>query len=122
MQEAPVRSPLEVVGTEARWSRPWMQFFPRLLNAIGWSFALTNTKTHDFGSIGGASQASTTVTVTGARAAGFPTVLVTPSADTAGIIYTGVVTANDTVTIYAKNPSAGSIDPGSTTFRVTVLQ
>lgn len=129
MQEAPIRSLLPVVDGERKeikffstWPRPWANWFLRLTNAIGWSFALTATKVIDFGPIPAASEASSTVTVTGAATTNTPNVLVTPSANTAGINYTGVVTAANTVTIYAKNFTAGPIDPASTTFRVTVLQ
>lgn len=88
----------------------------------GWNKALSATKTHDFGSINAHTEASTTITVTGARTTDTPTVLITPSANTAGITYKGVVTADDTVTLYALNTTAASIDPASTTFRALVLQ
>jgi hypothetical protein len=51
------------------------------------------TKTHDFGNIAAHTEASTTVTVVGARTMDTPIVIVTPSANTAGIHYKGVVTA-----------------------------
>lgn len=99
----------------------WVNWFTQVFTALtGWKQTITNTKVFDFGSIAGQTQSSTTVTVTGARSGAV--VLVTPLADTSGVIYSGVVTANDTVTIYAKNYTAGAIDPASTTFRVIVFQ
>lgn len=112
--EAPIREP--IMGSQS-----WASWLKRLVMTVsGWNRSLTAALTHDFGSIAAASQASATVTVTGARDGS--AVLVTPSADTTGISYSGVVTANDTVTIYAKNFTAGAINPASTTFRVIVFQ
>lgn len=114
--KAPTREP-----AGDTWSGAWILWLEQVFRGLtGWSKSMTTSVTHDFGSIAGAAQASTTTTVTGARSG--DAVLVTPSADTTGIIYSGVVTANDTVTIYAKNFTAGAIDPASTTFRVIVFQ
>ena len=107
----------------ARWTTTWGNWFNAVQRALaGWSKSITGTKTHDFGSINGGAEGSTTVTVLGARTTDTPDVHVTPSANVAGIIFTGVVTADDTVTLYAKNFTSGAIDPASLTFRVTVLQ
>ncbi len=106
----------------ARWTTSWKNWFNAIVRALVWNLSLTATKTHDFGSINAHTESSVTVTVTGARASGTPTVLVTPDVNTAGIHYKGVVTADDTVTLYALNTTALAIDPGSTTFRVLVLQ
>lgn len=107
----------------AAWTPRWANWLNAVQRALaGWSSSLTNTKTHDFGNINAHTEASTTVTVEGANTTGTPVVLVTPSVNTAGIHYKGVVTGIDTVTLYALNTTAGAIDPASTTFRVTVLQ
>lgn len=113
---------LPVVGAIATWTRPWLNFFNAIVRALVWNQSLTGTKTHDFGNILAHTEGSTTVTVTGARTTNTPTVLVTPSANTAGIVYKGVVTADDTVTLYALNTTALAIDPASTVFRVVVMQ
>lgn len=111
------RPPLQEQFGSNGWANWFTQAFLALL---GWKQTFNVTKTIDFGSITAQNQASSTVAVTGARSG--DAVSVTPSADTAGIVFSGVVTAKDTVTIYAKNFTAGSIDPASTTFRVIVFQ
>src|SRR6266481_5980630 len=103
------------------WLRPWVNWFNQILRALfGWKLSYYGSVTFDFGSINSDSEASTTVTITGVAVN--DSVIVTPSANTAGIIYTGVVTAVNTVTIYAKNFTSGSINPASTTFQVIVFQ
>lgn len=114
--DAPTR---ETVGDG--WTPGWINWLKQVRQALGgWDKCMTASATFDFGLIAAASEASTTVTVTGARAN--DVVAVTPSVNTAGVIYAGVVTANNTVTIYAKNFTAGGINPASTTFRVIVFQ
>lgn len=120
--ELPVTDELINGVRTAAWTQPWANFFNAIVRALVWNLSLTATKTHDFGSINAHTELSTTVTVTGARTMDTPTVLVTPSANTAGIHYKGVVTGDDTVTLYALNTTALAIDPASTTFRIVVLQ
>lgn len=106
----------------AKWSQTWQNWFNAVSRALVWNLSLSGTVVYDFGSIAAHTEASTTLPVRGVRALNTPTVLVTPSANTAGIVYKGIVTADDTVTIYALNTTAAPIDPASATFRVTVLQ
>lgn len=114
--DAPTR---EAVGDG--WTPGWINWLKQVRQALGgWEKCMTTSVTFDFGLIAAASEASTTVTVKGARVN--DAVTVAPSANTAGIIYSAVVTANDTVTIYAKNFTAGGINPASTIFRVIVFQ
>lgn len=116
ISEAPTREP-----AGDKWTPGWVLWFKRVFIALtGWNKSMTASAAHDFGAIAAASQASTTITITGARSG--DVVLVSPSADTAGLVFSGVVTANDTVTIYAKNYTAGAINPASTTFRAIVFQ
>lgn len=83
--------------------------------------ALANSKVHDFASIAAVNTATTTVTVTGAQTG--DSVIVNPStALEAGLVVYGYVSAADTVTIVANNPTAGAIDPASRTYYVTVLK
>jgi hypothetical protein len=111
-----------VVGTRAVWTQPWKNYFNALARAIVWNTSLAGTRTIDFGNIVAHSELSSTITVIGARTELAPIVTVTPDVNTAGIVYKGVVTADDTVTIYALNTTALAIDPPSTIFRVMVLQ
>lgn len=106
----------------AKWTERWKSYWNAVARALVWNLSLTATKTHDFGNIAAHTEDSTTVTVTGARTTDTPTVVVSPSVNTAGMHYKGVVTANDTVTIYALNTTALAVNPASTTFRVLVLQ
>ncbi len=83
--------------------------------------ALSGSTTHDFASISAVSTATTTVSITGAAAG--DTVLVTPStALEAGLVVYGYVSSTNTVTIVANNPTAGSIDPVSRTYYVSVIK
>jgi hypothetical protein len=54
------------------------------MRALVWNLSLTATKTHDFANIAAHTELSTTVTVAGARTMDTPTVIVTPSLNTAG--------------------------------------
>lgn len=106
-----------------RFAAGWLMYFKQIFQALmGWNQALTKTVTLNFPSVSAQSQQSLTVTVTGARSTGTPLVLVQPAADVSGVIFTGAVTADNTVTVYAKNYTAGAIDPASQTYRITVLQ
>jgi len=117
----PTKGILSVVNNIVNWPAYWVNWFNEVFRALfGWKLSYMGSKTHNFGSINGGAEATTTVTITGV--AENDSVLVTPSINTAGIHYTGVVTAVDTVTIYAKNFTSGAIDPASTTFAVIVFQ
>lgn len=74
----------------------------------------------DFGSISAQSQLSTTVTVLNAKVG--DVVIVQPPVDTSGVFYTGVITATGVATVYAKNFTAGAINPPSGTYRLLVIQ
>ncbi|SNT33822.1 hypothetical protein SAMN06265795_12652 [Noviherbaspirillum humi] len=107
--------------TEDSGSPGWQNWFNQVFACLnGWRSSFRTSVIYAFGAIPAQSQASTTVAVNKARPG--DSVLVTPAADTPGISYSGVVTANDTVTLYAKNFTAGAITPASTTFRIIVLQ
>jgi hypothetical protein len=86
----------------------------------GWHTTLTVKKTHDFGNILAQTQATTTVTISGARIG--DAVLVRPTTAVNGIILDGTITADDTATIRAANYSAGAIDPASQIYTVIVFQ
>jgi hypothetical protein len=82
---------------------------------------LTGNTTFDFPNIGAVNTSTTTVTVTGAQTG--DSVIVNPStALEAGLVVYAYVSAGDTVTIVANNPTAGAINPASRTYYVTVLK
>lgn len=92
-----------------------------LTNAALLTRALSGSKTHDFGNITAVNTDTTTLTITGAQTG--DSVIVNPStALEAGIVVYGYVSAADTVTIVANNPTAGAINPASRTYYVTVLK
>jgi len=117
----PTKSNLPVSQDMAIWSQPWAAWFTSLWQSVfGWGKTYTVTLTHDFGSIATLSQATQTVTVTGARSG--DAVIVRPTTAVNGIIVDGTVTANDVVTVRIVNYSSGSIDPASQIYRIIVFQ
>ncbi len=103
------------------WPRSWATWFTEVWqNGLGWRKTYYETLTHDFGSINAQTEATQTVTVTGARSG--DVVVVRPTTAVNGIILDGTVTANDTVTVRAVNYSSGSIDPASQVYRIVVFQ
>lgn len=121
INEPPLSSLLPAGDASASWTKPWGNWFTQVFLALqGWSRTYTATLTHDFGSISAQSQATQTVTVTGAQAG--DAVIVRPTTAVNGIILDGTVTAANTVTVRAVNYSSGSIDPASQVYRVIVVQ
>lgn len=111
----------EAPTNEQPWTTGWILWLKKVsLRLGGWKKTQTATLTYDFALTASLNQWSTTLTVTGVRV-GDPAI-VTPETPTDGIIYQAVVTANDTVTLYAYNVSGASVNPTSTTFRVIVFQ
>jgi hypothetical protein len=107
---------------QQRFLPPWLEFFRSIFYALfGWKRSFTWSANLNFGLIAAASEASLTVTVTGARSG--DAVIVTPASKTAGIVDNfGIVTASDTVTVYAHNITGAGIDPPAKDYRVIVLQ
>jgi hypothetical protein len=78
------------------------------------------SKAINFGSISAGTVATDTITATGALI-GDVVAIGWNGADVAGVIITGRVSANDTVTIYAANVTSGSITVGNRTYYAVVL-
>lgn len=118
----PLSSMLPVVGDEAQWPSPWANWISALFACIaGWKKSYTGRLSKTWGLIAAASEDTATLTVAGARSG--DVVLVQPTAKTAGIVDNiGVVTANNTVTVYAQNTTAAGITPGAKVYRVLVFQ
>jgi hypothetical protein len=107
--------------SEGGLSTGWQNWFIQAWEALtGWKKTWNKTLTHDFATLIAEATDSATLTIKGARQG--DGVQVTPYEATAGVVYYGVVTANDTVTIYAQNCKSVSVNPASTTFRVIVFQ
>lgn len=82
---------------------------------------LTNTATLDFSSTAAGNSADLTVTVTGA-AVGDAVSIGLPGSPDANSCVTAWVSASDTVTVRFNNYSSGAIDPGSGSYRVSVIK
>ena len=116
MNNAPIREP-----AGEQWSKSWAAWFQSVASAIGWRKAFNFTFVENFGNVLANSQsAAVTKTIPDAQIG--DAVIVTPLDETPGLIYKGVVTAVDTVSLYACNFTAAPINPNSTTFRIVVLQ
>lgn len=114
--EAPTREP---AGTS--WSSSWVLWFKKVQLALfGWNRTFTQSFDYDFPSIPAGSQLSAIAIIEGVRPGA--AVVISPAADTPGIAYAAVATSANNVTIYAKNYTAGAIDPPNTDFRVIVFQ
>lgn len=112
-----IRPPLQ----EEAGSQGWSNFFTQLFEAIGWLKSWSYKFDLDFPSIPNHAQSSAVnVTIKGVRIG--DSVHVTPYSDTPGISYKGLVTADDTVSIFAYNFSNPAIDPPAMTYRVVVIQ
>lgn len=119
---APLNSDWPIsVENKATIPTPWSNWFQQVFLAVAGVVKTFNvTVTLDFANTGAGAQSSLTATVNGARSGDL--VIVTPTADVSGMIFTGVVTAIDTVTVYAKNFSTGAVNPGSQVYRILVVQ
>ena len=82
---------------------------------------LTGAATLNFGSVSTNSAADLTITVTGAGTNSVVILGLPPGAHT-NIVYTGFVSATNTVTVRAQNISLEDTDPAAGSFRATVLQ
>lgn len=75
----------------------------------------------NFPSVAAAGQQELTITVTGA-AVGDAVVLAPPAAPEAGLVWTGRVSAANTVTVRASNITAGAVDPAAATWGAHVIK
>ncbi|OPG13628.1 hypothetical protein [Microbispora sp. GKU 823] len=82
---------------------------------------LTASADLDFASIAAGAVGTASVTVTGAKV-GDVVALGAPSGVNASLIWSGYVSAANTVTIRLYNPTGGAIDPASATWKVAVFQ
>ena len=109
-------------------SNGWSNWFTQVFLGLTWVRSFNATATLNFGSIAANSQAALTVTATVSVNKGLfgvrqgDAVQITPYADVSGLVFTGVVTADNVVTVYAKNITTGAIDPASQVYRIAVLQ
>jgi hypothetical protein len=116
MNQAPIREAYQ----DGLVTKGWANWFNQVFNALnGWNSSVTTTATLDFPPVAAQGQQSLTVPLNGARIGDSVQIYVS---DTTGIFYTGSIVADNVVTVYAKNFSAGIIDPASSIFRIILLQ
>lgn len=83
---------------------------------------LVGSRTFDLPSIAAGAKTTFTVSVPGARPDKGQSVQVgLPSGANLDLLFWGVVTANDTVTVVVRNPTGGAIDEPSRTYNVRVM-
>jgi len=117
----PLSSALPVAAERAAFTQPWANWLNAVfLSLFGWRKSYTGTLSKTWGLIGAGAEASQTVSILGAQTG--DSVHVQPATKTTGIIEVGVVTAVDTVTVYAMNTSAGGITPGAKLYRIVLWQ
>lgn len=83
---------------------------------------LKGSKAFDPASLASGASVSTTVTVAGCRVSDADAVLVSASVSTAGLLVTGTVTANDTVTVVYANLTGSAVDLAAHTLTVYVMK
>ncbi|MFT3703170.1 MAG: hypothetical protein QM802_12405 [Agriterribacter sp.] len=83
---------------------------------------LTATATLDFASTAALNSRDLTVTVTGAAVGDVVAIGVAPALMLANSCYSGYVSAANTITVRFNNYSVGALNPGSGSFRVTVIK
>ncbi|HEY1178157.1 MAG TPA: glycosyl hydrolase family 28-related protein [Phytomonospora sp.] len=115
-------NPAVLAQGQTWWSSTTDQFKARDASAIrtvftGWQ----GTATLDFPSIAAGATAELTVTVTGA-ATGDTVSLAPPSTIAAGLMWSGYVSAANTVTVRLFNSTASAVDPVSAGWKVNVLR
>lgn len=101
-------------------SNGWSNWFTQVFVSLPWKVGFNKVFTLTFGLVPAQSQLSLTVTVAGVRLS--DSVMVAAVNDVSGIVFTGTVTAPNTVTVYAKNFSSASVNTGSRATRIIVLQ
>lgn len=114
------RPPLQEPAGD-RWSEGWSNWFTQLFDCLPWKKSWNYKFTIDFANVPANSEsAGSLVTIPGARPG--DSVHVTPFSNTVGITYKGVVSADDSVTLYAINNTNGAVNPASMLYRVIVTQ
>lgn len=109
-----------VLTTDARLSDTRL---PTVVGDYPVTAIYTRIETYDFPNIPAASASSFDVSVPGAEDGDLVTVTPTASGYAGGqIIYSGRVSAPDTVQVTAVNVSAGDIDPDSAVFKIMVIK
>jgi len=113
---------IEPAGTvDVPWSNTWSNFFTQVFKCLRWEESYSYTFDYSFGLVAANNElASSDFLIPGVTRGN--SVEITPMDNQVGIIFTGVVTAQNIVKIYAKNFTGSGIIPAPNTFRIIVLQ
>jgi hypothetical protein len=106
-----------------RVTQPWANWCTSMARAVGFPLqSLTAVATLNFGNLVAGASADLTATVTGVKANDVKPVvnIGLPTGLTAGLVFQGWVSADDTVTVRCTNASTGAIDPAEADFRIEV--
>lgn len=106
-----------------RTTQEWAEWVSNMARATGQAVEqLTVTAVLDFPLVAAGAAQDLTVTVTGVKAVDVAPIvkLGIPTGVTAGLVFHGWVSADNTVTVRCTNATAGGINPAAATFRVTV--
>ena len=111
----PIREPVA-----AGWTPSWSNWFQQVFECLRWNRSFIGSATLDFPAVPGAGQSTLTFNVPGVRAG--DAVMLTPSADVPGLIFTAAISAPGIVSVTAKNITAASVNPPPLSFRFLVFQ
>lgn len=118
----PMLPTVKVPPRFVRTNREWVQWVTNIARATGSpAQSISVVATLDFGNLAAGASADLTVTVEGVKANDpQPIVDIGTGLFTAGLVFRGFVSADDTVTVRCTNASTGAIDPASAIYRVEV--
>lgn len=105
-----------------RTGREWVNWARSIASAVGSPVqTISVVATLDFGNLAAGASEDLTVTLTGVKANDpQPVVSIGTGSFTAGLVFRGFVSANDTVTVRCTNASTGAINPASASYRIEV--
>lgn len=105
-----------------RTTKEWATWTANIARAVGSPVqSLCVVATLNFGNLAAGASADLTVTVEGVKLNDAqPIVDIGTGTFTAGLVFRGFVSADDTVTVRCTNASTGAIDPASAAYRIEV--
>ena len=102
------------------WTPSWANWFQQVFECLRWTRSFAATTTLNFSSVPAQSQLSLSFSLQGARVG--DAALLTPSTDVPGLIFSAAITANNTISVTAKNLTAAVVNAPAVSFRLIVLQ
>ena len=102
------------------WTPSWANWFQQVFDCLRWTRSFAATTTLDFSSVPAQSQSSLSFSVQGARVG--DAALLTASVDVPGLVFSATISANNIISVTAKNFTAAAVDAPAVSFRLIVLQ